>query len=519
MVVTTPPSTMRLIQRQSRDGLQRIVEGLTSDPETALARIWMLQSDTACDICCQHAGQHSHDEMGLHLAASAGHSRDASQPQTWNRLDGMSHRFPLRSQKIGRIGATGEPLIVRRTSGDSSLTNPLWLAQEGIQSFFGYPITDGGRIFGVLGVFLRRELTDPDLIYLGQIARAGAQFIIDAEHQFRLQTEVDSLTAENRTLRRRSKLDAIHGPLINTSAAARKWEEQIRLAAQHDSPVLIRGERGSGKEFTARRIHALSKAAQRPFLVVDAMDLDVTFLEQELAKPNHLSKTGDPSPGSDQTMAGTLLIESIEQASSDVQNWLASFLIPRADGTRQQSRTNRLRILAESAADLDHEITSGRLHNDLYCALSVAEIHVPPLRARAEDLSGLAKGVIERFCQREHRSTLEIPVRQLEEWTHGDWPGNVRELEFVLTRCLWRAAEDDVEVRDVKTPPSSSNDDLPEILRVQDLRRNEKVNLLACLKQCDWKVYGSGGAAEMLGMKPTTLIYRMKILGIRRPSR
>ena len=519
MVITTLPPTTQSIQRESRDGLQRIVDGLTSDPETALARIWMLQSDSACDICRQQSPRHPRDEVGLHLAASAGRSRNSSEPQTWDRLDGMSHRFPLQSQKIGRIGATGEPVIVRQTSGDSSLTNPLWLAQEGIQSFFGYPITDGGRIFGVLGVFLRRELTEPDLIYLRQIAGIGAQFIIDADHRCRLQTQVDTLRAENRALSRRTEFDSIHGPLINASAAARKWEEQIRLAAQHESPVLIRGERGSGKEYTARRIHALSKVAHRPLLVVNASDLDVAFLEQQLMEPHDRNNPADASSGSDQPTVGTLLIESVEQASRDVQNWLTTFLIHPTTGPHQQRRSNQFRILAESAAELDHEIAAGRLQNDFYCALSVTEIRVPPLRARSEDLPGLSKNIVERFCEREQRSTLEIPVRLLEEWTHADWPGNVRELELVLTRCLWRATNDDVEIRDVQVPPSNSSDDSPEILRVQDLRRNEKSNLLACLKQCDWKIYGSGGAAEMLGMKPTTLIYRMKILGIRRPTR
>lgn len=520
MVTTTLAGMARSTQQQARDGLQSLVEGLTTDPDTALARIWLLQTESACDICRQHHSEWSAGELGLHLAASAGRSRTSGPPQTWDRLDGMSHRFPLRSQKIGQIGATGEPLIVRQTSGDSSLTNQQWLAQEGIQSFFGYPIADGERIFGVLGVFLRRELTEFDLNYLRQIANLSARQILHAERLNELQFRIRVLTAESSALGRRSELDRGWGTPVCSTPASRKWDEQIRLAARHRSTVLICGERGSGKEYTARRIHALSEAAQAPFLVVHGKDLDIDFLEEQLRAPNSPSVTATASLNHDKAVCGTLLIESIEQTSAEVQRWLTQYLGQQHDQLSLPGNApDQFRLIAESSVDLNHEVSSGRLQNELYCALSITEIHVPPLRARIDDLPGLARGMIEKFCEREHRTTLEIPQRLLSAWKQAEWPGNVRELELVLTRCLWRAGENETEIREVEEMIAPELDPPSVILRAQDLKRNEKANLLACLKQCDWKVYGTGGAAEMLGMKPTTLIYRMKILGIRRPSR
>lgn len=517
MVTTTLSTTTRSAQYHVQPALQQVVDLLTVEPEAALARIWLLQSEDQCDCCRSNEGQRPGGELGLHLAASAGRSRDVTQPQTWNRLDGMSHRFPLRSQKIGRIGATGEPLIVRQSLGDASLTNPQWLVKEGIQSFFGYPIMEGHQIFGVLGVFLRRELSERDLQYLSQISNLSARLISDAMQRSEMRNRVRTLVAENAALLRRSDFGQLDAEPGTRSAASRKWDEQIRLAAKHDAPVLILGERGSGKGYTARRIHAQSKVSHGPFLVISGHELDIDFLE------HHLSSTVDssePSADPDGSPIGTLFIKSIERTSAAVQNRLTELLaVQENSGNKNLQQSFRYRVIADSMANLEEEVASGRLLNDLYCALSIAEIRVPALRGRTEDLPALAKSIVHRLCEREQRTTLEIPSRLINEWKQATWPGNVRELEMVISQCVWQAGPDDVEIQAFETPPSTEADTPSEILRAQDLKRNEKANLLACLKQCGWKVYGDGGAAEMLGMKPTTLIYRMKILGIRRPAR
>jgi transcriptional regulator with GAF, ATPase, and Fis domain len=480
--------------RAAQSGLQRIVENLTESPEIALARIWLLQTSDDCEVCRSKL-ESAESESSLHLAASAGSSRNPSRPESWNRLDGSSHRFPLRSQKIGRIGATGEPLIVRHAAGESSLTNPEWLSREGIQSFFGYPLVQDGGIFGVLAVFSRRELNDADLRFLRQIAEGGARLLADANRLADQDRRLSHLNIELASLRADLDSDGRWETLIASSPASRKWAGQIQLAAQHEQPVLIVGEHGAGKEFTARRIHGMNGRRGHVFHKLHAASLTIESLESIWDR------------------AGTLFLDAIERTPQGVQAKLTEMLLAKPAGSA-------FRVLASSAVDLRAEVAAGRLRNDLFCALSVAEIDVPTLRDRRDDLPELVGEIVQQICRREHRDPLEIDPAALARLSRHAWPGNVRELRHVLECAVWRAEDGRLALDDcLKIAPDGIERGDAAFVSAEELKRHERANVLACLKQSRWKVYGRGGAAELLGMKPTTLLYRMKSLGIRKPAR
>ena len=178
------------------------------------------------------------------------------------------------------------------------------------------------------------------------------------------------------------------------------------------------------------------------------------------------------------------------------------------------------RIMATSTVDLQLEVNAGRLRHDCGCTPSVVEIVVPPLRQRPEDLSILATEIIRNICRCKNRPELELNDATLSRLSRYDWPGNVRELQFLLGCAVMQASDGVISLegllkRDAAIAVGGAE---PSFVRAAELKQQERDNILACLKQSRGKVYGRGGAAELLGVKPTTLLYRMSVLKIRKPS-
>lgn len=515
------PTTFRTAQ----SGLQKIVEDLSETSDIAMARIWLVQTAESCDVCVSRNEHHEIQEPSLHLVASAGQSRDPKNPEVWNRLGGAFHRFPLNSHKIGQIGATGKPLLVHHKKGETELLNPNWLTREGIQSFFGYPLVSEGQIWGVFAVFSRPKLTERDLRFLTQIADGGLRLLQVSSMLSEQQHHLCRLKSENEQLRVDLEAADSFGRLVVCGPASRKLDEQIRIAASHKQPVLIQGERGSGKELTAREIHRCSRDQAGTFVKVAGHSLSENTVESWSKSPVvrsvDLTALSQFKSG-EHPAIGTLFIDAVDQASSAVQATLTNFLLsPSLAGEPATAEIPipKPRIIVSSKLDLQSEVAAGRFRHDLYCALSVTEIQVPPLRQRQEDLPLLAAKIVSELCHREHRDELKLDSTFLTKLAQHDWPGNVRELQYVLGCAVVQAIDGQIVVDDYlklgTVPPTHQQ--VPPFVRADALKRQERANIVACLKRCDWKVYGRGGAAAQLGMKPTTLTYRMKVLGIRKP--
>jgi transcriptional regulator with GAF, ATPase, and Fis domain len=223
---------------------------------------------------------------------------------------------------------------------------------------------------------------------------------------------------------------------------------------------------------------------------------------------------------------GTLFLDEIGEIPLELQSKLLRVLQEGQFERVGEDRTSQVdvRIIAATNRNLQQEIEAGRFRQDLYYRLSVFPITMPPLRERAEDIPMLAKHFIERACARLNCSRVRITAEQIQQLQRYHWPGNIRELQNVIERAMILARGGVLQLEHVlsskmietirprSSRPRSSAPSV--IIREEDWKEQERENILAALEKTRGKIYGAGGAAELLGVKPTTLAYRIKISGI-----
>ncbi len=301
---------------------------------------------------------------------------------------------------------------------------------------------------------------------------------------------------------------------------------QVALA---DTPVLIRGETGTGKEYLARALHARSRRAERPFVTMNCAAIPENLLEAELFGVVKGAYTGahNNRPGRFQTAnGGTLLLDEIGELSMPLQ---AKLLRVLQEGTFEPVGSDRtvrvdVRILAATHVDLEKAITKGRFREDLYYRLNVFPLEIPPLRERMEDLATIAATLVERLSARANRRVkFKLGDDAMSVLRAYRWPGNIRELANVLERAMilspsstLGASSIDLGARasEHKLDPSAPTAAPHGALRtLEQIERDAIRDTLAFTKG---KLYGRDGAAALLGLKPSTLQSRMKKLGVAR---
>ena len=480
--------TIRVAQEQ-RIGpvLGRIVEAVARQEGVALARVWIVEPGDLCDVC------HLRDECPdrtrcLHLVASAGRSRDGR--ETWCGLDGVFRRFPLGVRKVGRVGATGTGILLHDMTDRSTwIVRPEWAAREGIRSFAAHPLAFGGAVLGVLAVFSRERIDAAAFAWLRALADHAAAAIAHAR-------AFEDLAAENARLRAEASHAYGDAELVGGSAAHAKVVEQIELVAATDAAVLVSGESGTGKSLVARRIHARSRRSARPLVVVDCATSPARSGDDLF---------GDGAPGAGRFAAaegGTIVLDEITALPLDVQDALLRRL-PRAD----------VRVVATTSRDPAREIAASRLRRDLHHRVSVFSLALPPLRERPEDVAPLVAHFLRAAGARLGRADLAAGVRDVRALARATWHGNVRELAGTVERAALLAHDGRVRFDASGLPVTA------DVVPASEWRGRERANVEAALARAGGRIYGAGGAAEILGMPPTTLASRVKALGIvRRPA-
>jgi PAS domain S-box-containing protein len=325
------------------------------------------------------------------------------------------------------------------------------------------------------------------------------------------------LEQENISLREEVKLLSPHTEIVAKSAAMRQVLARVEQVAPTDSTVLLTGETGTGKEVIARAIHKLSTRKARPLVTVNCGSLPPTLIESELFGREKGAFTGAMS-----RMVGrfevadrsTLFLDEIGDLPLELQTKLLRVL--------EEGRFERLgstkpikvdvRILAATNRDLEPEVHAGKFRKDLYYRLNVFPITIPPLRERPDDIPLLVWAFIRVFEKRMGKHIQSVPKRSLEALQRYSWPGNARELRNVVEHAMIVSSGTTLEVR----PPTlvvaeRSNE-------ARNLQEVERRHILSVLEETGWRVSGKAGAAELLGLKPTTLEARMKKLGIHRPK-
>ena len=378
------PVALAVAQERSLDVvLARIAQGLAGQPGVALARVWLLAPGDICDRC--HVRRECPDQtVCLRLVASAG--RPTRSREDWSRLDGDFRRIPLNVRKVGRIGATGEGILIKEVADDTAwIARPEWALSEGIRSFAGHPLLFRDEVLGVLAIVTRTPLDEDAFAWLRVFADHAAVAIAHSRAFEEIRRLGEQLALENAYLREDAR--AVAGGIIGGSAPLQKTIEQIALVAPTDTSVLVLGESGTGKELVAQAIHDRSRRRERPLIRVNCGAIPRDLFESEFFGHVKGAFTGafrDRVGRFQAADGGTLFLDEIGEIPLELQPKLLRAVQEGEYERVGEDRTRHVdvRLVAATNRDLAREIAAGRFREDLYYRLSVFLIEVPPLRQR-----------------------------------------------------------------------------------------------------------------------------------------
>jgi len=398
--------------------------------------------------------------------------------------------------------------------------------RTGIKSALAIPLSVGGSIVGALAISTdRAERMWPDelvqrLRLLGEVFANALQRKRGEEALDKAFAEIErlrkQLQMENLYLREEIKLEHEHTGFVGRSDVIRGILKQVEQVANTGSTVLIQGETGTGKELVARAIHDLSPRRERALVKVNCAALPSTLIESELFGREKGAFTGALSTqtGRFEVADGsTIFLDEVGELSLEVQAKLLRVLQEGEFERLGSSKTTKVdaRVVAATNRDLEEAVRQGQFRSDLYYRLNVFPILVPPLREHPEDIPPLTWHFLSELGERMGKRVDTIPKRSMEAMTAYAWPGNVRELMNVVERAMILAKGSVLHVE--LGGPAGSTD-----LATTNLTEIESNHMLKVLEMTGWRIRGKNGAAELLGLKPTTLHSRMKKLGIERKA-
>jgi DNA-binding NtrC family response regulator len=319
--------------------------------------------------------------------------------------------------------------------------------------------------------------------------------------------------------------------IVGESNALKATLSRIRLVAATDSTVLILGETGTGKELIAREIHRRSRRADKPLIRVNCASIPRELYESEFFGHVKGAFTGackDRIGRFEAASGGTLFLDEIGEIPLELQSKLLRALQEKCYERVGEERTRRadVRIVAATNRDLKAKVAAGAFREDLYYRLNVFPLEVAPLRARGDDIPLLAKRFIDLLVKETGCAKPRLTPAGIAALQNYHWPGNVRELRNVIERAVILADGGALQFDLPTELPGNSmpvtkierndNQAPPEFLTEAEIQRLERDNLILVLEKSNWKIKGIDGAAERLGVKPTTLLSRMKTMGLYR---
>lgn len=511
--------------------LRKIVSHAGGRPYMSCAQIWLIEPGDRCNHCPRRP-ECPDQTRCLHLVAGKGVSV-AKSPDAAPRFDDASARNPLGVGFLGRAAVTGEQIILRDlTQHQADLSGFDWLKREQIRGCGATPIIYKDESLGAIVGFSRLLLPEEGRPW----GRVFADHIGSAIANARAFEEIQRLKAlleqQNAYLREEVVEAKAFGDLIGQSAALRQIISQIDLVAPTDASVLVLGETGTGKELVAREIHRRSQRKEGPLVRVNCASIPKELFESEFFGHVRGSFTGaikDRAGRFETAEGGTLFLDEIGEVPADMQGKLLRVLQEKRyervgdDRTRQAN----VRIIAATNRDLKKAAAAGRFREDLYYRLHVFPIQVTPLRERKDDIPLLAKHFVELSAKELKCPTPRLTRAAVVQLQSYDWPGNVRELRNVIERAVILARGGTLQfdlpgLPSAATPaparPVTTHQPDAKFLTEGEMLQRERDNLLAVLGQANWKIKGRDGAAELLGVKPTTLLSRMKKMGLQRPA-
>src|ERR1700676_4684158 len=308
--------------------------------------------------------------------------------------------------------------------------------------------------------------------------------------------------------------------IIGNSPALESVLEQVEQVAPTDSTVLIQGETGTGKELVARAIHNLSARCGRPFVKLNCAAIPFDLLESELFGHERGAFTGAIAQKTGRfelADKGTLFLDEVGDIPPGLQPKLLRVLQEQEFERLGSTRTHRVdvRLVAATNRNLVEMVKRSQFRNDLYYRLNVFPVPLPPLRARREDIPALVEHFVEIYARRMDKQIEHIPPEAISVLTSYQWPGNIRELQNFIERSVILSSGSALHSPLASLRAAAETESL-EAVTLEDAERD---HIRKILEQTKWVVAGPKGAAARLGIKRSTLYFRMQKLGISRTNR
>ena len=425
-------------------------------------------------------------------------------------------QVPIEGSLPGDSLKSGKPIVVNRL--DPAKMPPQMYSKalaEGLNSFCDVPLISKNRVLGILAVARREEdaFDQEEIAFLTQVANQVAIGVENALAYREIGDLKDRLAQEKLYLEDEIRGEMDFEGIVGQSSALRHVLNLVETVASSDSTVLLLGETGTGKELIARAIHDRSRRKDRTFVKLNCAAIPTGLLESELFGHERGAFTGAITQKigrlelADQ---GSLFLDEVGDIPIDIQPKLLRALQEREFERLGSTVTKKVnvRLVAATNRDLDKMIESREFRSDLYYRLNVFPIRIPPLRERPEDIPLLVRYFAQKYGRRMEKKIESIPAAVMKKISVWHWPGNIRELENFIERSVILTHGTALQV------PIGELGGNGKSIPIPTAQSDERSEILRILKDTKGRVAGPQGAAARLGLKRTTLISRMKKLGI-----
>jgi formate hydrogenlyase transcriptional activator len=432
--------------------------------------------------------------------------------------------LPPEEDPAGLVWQTQQPLIISSVSELRRWPRLLEQVQAyGVQSHCWLPLTTARRRLGAL-VFTSKQPAAYDAAEVDFLQQVANQVAVAVENAFAFQELAalkDQLAREKACLEEEVRTENFKD-MVAVSDSMREVLKKVETVAPMDSTVLICGETGTGKELIARAVHDLSPRKTRTFVKLNCAAIPTGLLESELFGHEKGAFTGAVSQKVGRfelAHRGTLFLDEVGDIPLELQPKLLRVLQEQEFERLGATKTIKVdvRLVAATNRDLARMVADGRFRDDLYYRLNVFPVVLPPLRERPEAIPSLVRHFTQRFAQRMGRQIETIPAAVMDALVRYPWPGNVRELQNVIERAVILSPGRSLQVPLSELQPVAAWA-MEKTAAAMTLVDAERQHILDVLRETGWVLGGPKGAAARLGMKRSTLQWKMKKLGIFRLS-
>jgi formate hydrogenlyase transcriptional activator len=425
-------------------------------------------------------------------------------------------QLPVEGTELGRVFKTGEAYVVRtRADFISDWSTPMAHA-EAIESGCALPLISRNRTVGVLtlGSRVENSVSREDVDFLMQAAGQVAIAIENALAYREIAELKDKLAQEKLYLEDEIRGEMDFEGIVGQSSALRHVLNLVETVAPSDSTVLLLGETGTGKELIARAIHERSRRRERTFVKLNCAAIPTGLLESELFGHERGAFTGAIAQKTGRLELadqGSLFLDEVGDIPIEIQPKLLRALQEREFEPLGSNRTKKVdvRLVAATHRDLEKMMENREFRSDLYYRLNVFPIRIPPLRERPGDIPLLARYFIQKHGRQMNKKIESIPAAAMRKLSSWHWPGNIRELENFIERSVILTHGTALQAPVGELSNNGRNAPVPGTRQA-----NERDEIVRVLKITDGRVAGADGAAARMDIKRTTLISRMKKLGI-----